>query len=47
MNMNDKVDDAELVRLGIERVRTESFKWGGYSYTNAKDAVAAAKRVKP
>ena len=45
-NINDKVDDAELVRLGIERVRTESFRWGGYRYTNASDAIAAAKRVK-
>ena len=46
MNMNDKIDDAELVRLGIERVQTESFRWGGYRYTNASDAIAAAKRVK-
>lgn len=46
MNVNDKIDDAELVRLGIERVRTESFRWGGYRYTNASDAIAAAKRVK-
>lgn len=47
MNMKDKIDDAELARLGIERVQTESFRWGGYRYTNASDAVAAAKRVKP
>lgn len=45
MNMSDKIDDSELVRLGIERVRTESFRWGGYRYTNASDAVAAAKRA--
>lgn len=47
MNTNDKVDDAELVRWGIERVQTESFSWGGYRYTNARDAIAAAKRTKP
>lgn len=46
MKVNDKIDDAELVRLGIERVQTESFRWGGYRYTNASDAIAAAKRVK-
>ena len=46
MNMNDKIDDSELVRLGIERVQTESFRWGGYRYTNASDAIAAAKRAK-
>ena len=45
MNTNDKIDDAELVRLGIERVQTDSFRWGGYRYSNASDAVAAAKRV--
>jgi hypothetical protein len=46
MTMNDKIDDAELVRLGIERVQTESFRWAGYRYTNASDAIAAAKRGK-
>ena len=46
MNMSDTIDDSELVRLGIERVQTESFRWGGYRYTNASDAIAAAKRAK-
>ena len=46
MNMSDKIDDSELVRLGIERVQPESFRWGGYRYTNASDAIAAAKRAK-
>ena len=46
MNMSDKIDDSELVRLGIERVQTESFRWGGYRYSNASDAIAAAKRAK-
>jgi hypothetical protein len=43
--MNDNViDELELARLGIERVQIESFRWGGYRYSNARDAVAAAKR---
>ena len=45
MNVNEKIDDSELVRLGIERVQVESFRWGDYRYTNASDAIAAAKRV--
>ena len=47
MNRNNDVDDSELARLGIERVQEESYRWGGYRYTNASDAVAAAKRGKP
>lgn len=44
-NMSDLViDDAELKRLGIERQQTEAFLWGGYRYSNVRDAVAAAKR---
>ena len=35
---------SELDRFGIERVQTESFLWGGYRYSNARDALAAAKR---
>lgn len=43
--MNDHViDQAELTRLGIERVQSESFCWGGYRYSNARDAIAAARR---
>ena len=38
------IDKDELIRLGIERVQTEMFLWGGYRYSNARDAVAAAKR---
>ena len=38
------IDKDELARLGIERVQTEMFLWGGYRYSNARDAVAAAKR---
>jgi hypothetical protein len=46
MNLNQRIDDAELIRLGIERLQTESFRWGGYRYANASDAIAAAKRGK-
>ena len=41
---NHGVEDAELARLGITRVQTERFDWGPYGYSNAKDAIAAAKR---
>ena len=45
MTGNDnQIDEAELARLGIQRVQTESFLWGGYRYSNARDALAAAKR---
>lgn len=36
---------AELKRYGITPVQLTVFDWGGYRYTNAKDAVAAAKRL--
>jgi hypothetical protein len=41
---NEKSDQAELDRYGIERVPTDVFHWGGYRYSNARDAIAAAKR---
>jgi len=41
---NDKVEQAELDRLGISRVPADVFLWGGYRYSNARDAVAAARR---
>lgn len=37
---------AELTKYGIVTIPLEVFEWGGYRYTNAHDAVAAAKRVK-
>jgi len=43
-------DEAELAalqqldRFGIEVVAVKSFLWGGYRYSSARDAVAAAKR---
>jgi hypothetical protein len=36
---------SELARYGIERVPAEFFLWGGYRYSNAGDAIAAAKRA--
>ena len=41
---DNQVDSAELERLGIVRVMTESFAWGGYRYGSARDAIAAATR---
>jgi len=34
----------ELDRYGIKAVPFTVFEWGGYRYTNASDAIAAAKR---
>jgi hypothetical protein len=43
--MNDNpIDGVELPRLGIQRVQTEVFRWGGYRYSHARDAIAATKR---
>ena len=35
----------ELARYGIQSVPAEIFLWKGYRYTNAGDALAAAKRA--
>jgi hypothetical protein len=43
-NTNEKYDQAELDRYGIERVPADVFHWGGYRYSSARDAIAAAKR---
>lgn len=40
----DKVEQSELQRYGIERVPADVYLWGGFRYTNARDALAAAKR---
>jgi hypothetical protein len=34
----------ELKRYGIVPVQLTVFDWGGYRYSNASDAIAAAKR---
>jgi hypothetical protein len=44
MNERDKIDQAELDRYGIERVPADIYLWSGYRYSNARDALAAAKR---
>ena len=44
MNDRDKIDPAELERYGIERVPADVYLWGGYRYSTARDALAAAKR---
>jgi len=44
MNERDKVEQTELDRYGIERVPSDIYLWGGYRYSNARDALAAAKR---
>lgn len=36
---------SQLEGYGIERVPAEVFVWQGYRYTNASDAIAAAKRA--
>jgi len=38
------IDQSELDRLGVVRVPADYFLWGGYQYSNASDALAAAKR---
>jgi hypothetical protein len=44
MNEREKVEQSELDLYGIQRVPADMFLWGGYRYSNARDAVAAAKR---
>ena len=44
MSDSDKVEQAELDRYGIERVPADQYVWAGYRYSNARDALAAAKR---
>ena len=36
---------AELKRYRITPVQLTVFDWGGYRYTNVRDAIAAAKRL--
>ncbi|WP_341633546.1 hypothetical protein [Sphingomonas agri] len=42
---NAEPSNAELEQYGIERVQAETFVWQGYRYTQARDALAAAKRA--
>lgn len=36
---------SELNKYGVTPVQLTVFDWGGYRYSNAKDAIAAAKRL--
>jgi len=48
MSAGAKAEQAELDAHGIARVPADVFLWNGYRYSNARDALAAAKRaVKP
>lgn len=44
MNDQGRIDEAELKRHGVERAPADVFLWGGYRYSSARDALAAAKR---
>jgi hypothetical protein len=44
MSERGEPDQSELDECGIERVPAEVFLWGGYRYSQARDALAAAKR---
>ena len=37
--------DADLRRLGITTREHTSYEWNGYRYSNATDAIAAARRA--
>jgi hypothetical protein len=37
--------ESELKKLGITPVQLTVFHWGGYRYSNSRDAIAAAKRA--
>ena len=37
--------EAELLHLGITAHQHTSYEWNGYRYSNARDAVAAARRA--
>ena len=39
-----KITDAELKKLGIERVQTDTYHVGSYKYSNLNDALAEAER---
>jgi hypothetical protein len=43
-NAAGATQDDLLTRYGITSVPTMRYEWGGFRYTNAHDAIAAAKR---
>jgi hypothetical protein len=44
-SQKDWVAKAELDKYGIVTVPLQVFVWAGFRYTNARDALAAAKRA--
>jgi hypothetical protein len=44
MRERDEPEQSELDEYGIKRVPADFFLWGGYRYSQAHDALAAAKR---
>ena len=44
MSERDEAEQSQLDRYRIERVPADVFLWGGYRYSHARDALAAAKR---
>ena len=44
MTAPEQAEQAELDRYGIERVPADVFLSGGYRYSSARDALAAARR---
>ena len=44
MDEGERVVQAELDRYGIQRVPADVYLWGGYRYSSAHDALAAARR---
>ena len=44
MAKTENEQSAELKKYGITPVQLTVFDWGGYRYSNAKDAIAEAKR---
>lgn len=43
-NTPNSSEAEELKRFGVERVPADVFLWGGYRYSHARDALAAAMR---
>jgi hypothetical protein len=43
-HVTDAETDAALKQYGIVKVPAHNFEYGGYRYTNIKDAIAEAKR---
>lgn len=44
LQSQDEIPQAELDRFGVQRIPADVFLWGGYRYSSARDALAAAKR---